>query len=360
MDDVGVNEYMILKGLESQVTVTNGVYSGLDVLTTVPGNILQYHVTGLMSGKYIFKVEAGDKAGNWSSDGPAASVTIEQGEKPWFVKFNDIHVTTEAGVYPNLPSVVEAVYSDGAVIELEVSWDPIDEDDYAKAGTFTVEGTVEGISRKAVAVITVYQIVDAEAPTWPSGSALTAVETEDGIELSWNEAVDNIKVTGYRIYQDSELIMTVPSDVLTAEIHGLTPGTYNFKVEAEDEAGNLSTDGPSTIVTIKDSSRKPFIITPIGELDRNGGITTTVVISPDPEAETHSGTEAVVFQLMNGDTPVSIIALEKDITNSEQISAFFNVDPTVESYRVEVFVFDRFTSSTSDSPIILADKVTIN
>lgn len=360
MDDVGVNEYMILKGLDSQVTVSDGVYKGLDVLATVPGNILQYNVTGLMPGKYIFKVEAGDKAGNWSSDGPAASITVDQGEKPWFVKFNDIHVATEEGVYPNLPSVVEAVYSDGTVVELEVSWDPIDEADYAKAGTFTVEGTVEGISRKAVAVITVYQVVDTEAPTWPSGSSLTAVETGDGIELSWNEAVDNNKVTGYRIYQDSELIVTVPDNVLTTKISGLIPGTYIFKVEAGDKAGNWSTDGPSTTVTIKDSSRKPFIITPVGNLDRNGGIKATVIVSLDPEAEPHAGTEAVVFQLMNGDTPVSIIALEKDITNSEQISAFFNVDPTIGSYRVEVFVFDRFTSSTSDSPVIIAEKIAIN
>lgn len=360
VDDTYVNEYRIFKGLDSQVTVTNGVYSGLDVLATVPGNVLQYHVTGLMPGMYIFKVEAGDKAGNWSSDGPAASITVDQGEKPWFVKFNDIHVATEEGVYPNLPSVVEAVYSDGTVVELEVSWDPIDEADYAKAGTFTVEGTVEGISRKAVAVITVYQVVDTEAPTWPSGSSLTAVETGDGIELSWNEAVDNNKVTGYRIYQDSELIVTVPDNVLTTKISGLIPGTYIFKVEAGDKAGNWSTDGPSTTVTIKDSSRKPFIITPVGNLDRNGGIKATVIVSLDPEAEPHAGTEAVVFQLMNGDTPVSIIALEKDITNSEQISAFFNVDPTIGSYRVEVFVFDRFTSSTSDSPVIIAEKIAIN
>jgi len=361
VDDTSVSEYMILKGLESQVTVTDGVYSGLDVLATVPGNVTQYHVSGLTPGKYIFKVEAGDEAGNWSNNGPVAAVTVEKGEKPWFVKFNEVYVETEVGIPPVLPTVVEAVYSDGSVIELEVTWDPIDESDYAKAGTFTVEGTVEGISRKAVAIVTVMEVVkDLEAPVWPDGSTLTAEITENGVKLSWNAAVDNVEVTAYKIFKDSVLVKTTPGDVLSAEIGNLEPGTYVFSVEAEDEAGNVSTGGPSVTVTIKDSSRKPFTITPLGGLDKNGGIRAKIAVSPDPEAEGHPGTEAIVFQLMNGETPVSIIAVEKDITYREEISAFFNVDPTAGNYRVEVFVFDRFTSSTSDSPVILAEKITID
>lgn len=436
-DDFGVVNYKILKGIDSQVTVTDGVYSGLEVLTVLPGYIHQYHVTGLMPNSYIFKVEARDEAGNWSNDGPSAAINIEQGEKPWFVKFNDINVTTEEGVYPELPSVVEAVYSDGFTIELEVVWDVIDEADYAKAGTFTVEGTVEGISKNAIATITVYSVKDIETPKWPSGSILEIDETEEGLELSWTKAEDNVGVVGYKIYMNENLIKTTDGDVLSTIIDGLEPGTYNFTVQAGDEAGNWTNDGPSNTITIEeeiifdrfeevtietevgtapelpeqieaiysDGSRqqkavtwdsiapelyekagsftvegtvegiaekavvtvnvietteiKPFIIVPEGELDRNGGIKATVTVVLDPEAALHEGTEAIVFQLMNGDTPVSIIALEKDITTSEKISAFFNVDPSIESYRVEVFVFDKFTSSTSDSPVILAEKVTI-
>jgi len=178
--------------------------------------------------------------------------------EPRFIRFEDIYVETEAGIPPALPDKVEAVFSDGSKVDLDVTWDPIDEASYAVPGTFTVEGTVEGISSKAVATVTV-------------------------------------------------------------------------------------------------KSARPFVIVPSGNLERSEGIKATVNIVLNPEAE-HSGTEAVVFQLMNGETPVSIIALEKDITSNEQVSAFFSVDPSIESYRVEVFVFDEFNNNTSSSPVILAEK----
>ncbi len=52
------------------------IYQGGNLLTTVSGTTATYAVTGLNAGvQYTFKVEAGDAAGNWSSDGPSATVT---------------------------------------------------------------------------------------------------------------------------------------------------------------------------------------------------------------------------------------------------------------------------------------------
>jgi len=184
--------------------------------------------------------------------------------KPSFIKFDDINVKTEEGILPVLPGVVEAIYSDGSREYFDVSWEPIDETDYAEPGTFTVEGTVESISTKAIATI--------------------------------------------------------------------------------------------TVISKETASERPFVIKPVGDLIRDEGIKATVRIELEEE---HLGTEAVVFQLMNGNIPVSIIALEKDIQAGEQISALFSVDPSVESYRVEVFVFDEFNNSTSSSPVALAEKKTI-
>lgn len=109
-----------------------------------------------------------------------------------------------------------------------------------------------------------------------------------------------------------------------------------------------------------ESEDKPFIITPVGGLVKEGGIKATVNVSLNPESEEHSGTEVVVFQLMNGDTPVSIIALEKDIKETEQMTAFFNVDPEAGDYTVEVYVFDRFDNRSDIAPVILADGIIIN
>ena len=66
-----------------------------------------------------------------TKDGPAAMGTTEHGEEPSFVGYNDIHVYTEVGQYPDLPTVVEAVYSDSTVIEMNVLWDAISPEAYA-------------------------------------------------------------------------------------------------------------------------------------------------------------------------------------------------------------------------------------
>ena len=53
-------------------------------------------------------------------------------------------VSTDAGVAPVLPATVQVTYSDGSVKTESVSWAPIDEASYHNAGTFDVEGTVNG------------------------------------------------------------------------------------------------------------------------------------------------------------------------------------------------------------------------
>jgi len=125
--------------------------------------------------------------------------------------------------------------------------------------------------------------------------------------------------------------------------------------ETDDSWRNGSNWGVITLLP----KPKAFTITPVGGLVKEGGIKATVRVSPNLAVGDHSGTEAVVFQLMNGDTPVSIIALEKDITTTEQLTAYFNVDPEAGDYTVEVYVFDRFDNSNQSAPVILADGIIV-
>ena len=93
---------------------------------------------------------------------------------------------------------------------------------------------------------------------------------------------------------------------------------------------------------------EPKSFTVNGTIDKTKGIVATVSITPTVDVEDHAGNEAVVFQLMKGTTPVSIMALEKDITSEESLKAYFSVeDPDNAEYRVEVFVFDKFNSDDS-------------
>lgn len=79
---------------------------------------------------------------------------------------------------------------------------------------------------------------DTEAPTPPS-NLVTSTITSTSVDLSWSAAIDNIGVTGYDVYQGTNLLTTVTNTNYT--IAGLSPDTsYSFSVRAKDGAGNVS------------------------------------------------------------------------------------------------------------------------
>lgn len=79
---------------------------------------------------------------------------------------------------------------------------------------------------------------DAEAPTVPTGLTATAVSTT-GIDLSWTASTDNLGVTGYRVYRDSQLLTTTASTSYSDT--GRTANTqYTYAVAACDAVSNES------------------------------------------------------------------------------------------------------------------------
>ncbi|WP_426450801.1 fibronectin type III domain-containing protein [Paenibacillus sp. S-38] len=88
---------------------------------------------------------------------------------------------------------------------------------------------------------------DITAPTAPASLTSTAV-TAGSVTLSWSAASDNVKVTGYDIYQGSTKVASVPDTSYT--VTGLAPNTaYSFTVKARDAAGNASPASKSLSVT---------------------------------------------------------------------------------------------------------------
>lgn len=95
-------------------------------------------------------------------------------------------------------------------------------------------------------------VPDTDAPLW-SGNGWVSGRSQDknSIVLNWDLAKDNYRVKGYRIYLDNELIDEVEHPVSSDGnplpfqgyylASGLKPNTsYNFSIEAYDEAGNVS------------------------------------------------------------------------------------------------------------------------
>ncbi|MER5863137.1 discoidin domain-containing protein [Kitasatospora sp. NPDC002040] len=87
---------------------------------------------------------------------------------------------------------------------------------------------------------------DTQAPTAPVN--LTYGQPEPGkIRLSWGAATDNVKVTGYDVYADGQLLAGVAGDVLTWTDTRPATETVTYTVRAKDAAGNQS--NPSAPVT---------------------------------------------------------------------------------------------------------------
>ncbi|MEH7493544.1 fibronectin type III domain-containing protein [Neobacillus niacini] len=93
-----------------------------------------------------------------------------------------------------------------------------------------------------------------QKPQWSETATVKAQTSSDGksVTLTWDEATDNIAVSGYTIHLDGEKVgsnyTTTPNSSYT--IKGLSPAReYTFKVEASDATGNRTSDGPE--VTIK-------------------------------------------------------------------------------------------------------------
>lgn len=99
------------------------------------------------------------------------------------------------------------------------------------------------------------------------------------------------------------------------------------------------------------SKTQPFTISsPV--VDFSKGTKATVTVTPK---KGHSGKETVVFQLMNGKTPVSQAAVETDIKSKETFTAHFTSNDT--SFWVQVFVVDDYNGKTSNFGANLATPV---
>ncbi|TEB14841.1 Chitinase A1 precursor [Pelotomaculum sp. FP] len=296
-DNTGVNGYK--------------VYQDGTELATVDGNILTYSVTGLTAGtQYTFTVQAGDAAGNWSSDGPAATVSTLSppvGTAPVLTAGNasggagdviQIPVTltssgevaglqfdlsydhtqlvyqqTSAGSLASGFTVITNPVGDNLrVIIYNGSNTPVPSGSgtvaqlqfQVAAGVQAGQTSALGLSGvilsdaqgQSIAVTVnngqfgVPQPADTMEPTWPSGSTLTAGNiTQTGLTLTWTVATDNVGVTGFKVYQEGTEVAAVDGNTLTYNVAGLTAGAqYTFTVQAGDAAGNWSTDGPSVTV----------------------------------------------------------------------------------------------------------------
>jgi chitodextrinase len=127
------------------------------------------------------------------------------------------------------------------------------QDDGLSSGT-TYSYSVQAIdaagntSPQSTAVFVTAPVIDTVAPSTPTGLVATAVSNAQ-INMSWSASTDNVAVTGYRVFRNGALLVSL-GNVSTYQDTSLNAGTtYAYTVEAFDAAGNMSAQSAQASAT---------------------------------------------------------------------------------------------------------------
>jgi chitodextrinase len=90
-------------------------------------------------------------------------------------------------------------------------------------------------------------VTDTQAPTVPTNLQATAISSSQ-INLSWTASIDNVGVTGYKVFRNGVQIATTSNTNYSDT--GLSPlTTYSYTVSAFDAAGNVSAQSAQASAT---------------------------------------------------------------------------------------------------------------
>gem|GEM_PF-665145 len=127
-------------------------------------------------------------------------------------------------------------------------------------------------------------IADLTAPSVPSIRTYGVVEVKKA-SLAWDAPLDNVGVTGYRIFRDNaQIAQTASRSYVDA---GVTDGNaYSYFLKAHDAAGNVSASSAAVTVTIPDVT-SPAAPTSLAAQARAREILVTWAASPERDVATY-------------------------------------------------------------------------
>ena len=129
-----------------------------------------------------------------------------------------MNAATQVGVAPTLPKTAHLTMVDGTTKNVDVVWNEVKAESYAKSGKFTVKGTAQDDSRMPVeVVVTVGEDVvkgEAEAKSDAANIALNGGETDVRTSLTLPAAGTNGSTIAWK--SDSDLLTTADKDGVKA------------------------------------------------------------------------------------------------------------------------------------------------
>ncbi|WP_276310680.1 Ig-like domain-containing protein [Bifidobacterium sp. SO1] len=181
--------------------VTADAYVNRDV-TSLPSRVTVNLSGGGKTTEYVDwgTVKPYDKPGDYTVEGNVSGLDLKAKATIHVVKvdsFETAKVDTIKTMAPSLPYIVVAKLSDGTKANLHVTWAAVDAAQYAKTGSFTVEGTVDETDLKAKAEVTVRDFKALE-----SVFVTTAVNVAPDMPYSVNITLDDGSVQSYGVQWD--------------------------------------------------------------------------------------------------------------------------------------------------------------
>ena len=227
-----------------------------DLIATAAGTSFTDNSVDLET-EYHYSVCAVDAVGNASSPAELTVATLGDAEPPTA----PANLTGTPGYFSiqlvwdpsgdNLGVADYQVWRDGTLIATVAS--PGYTDNNLGLGTqytYTVIALDAVGNESDPATLTVSTLADTESPTTPAG--LSATPGLVSVQLSWNEATDNIDVTGYELSRNGTVIATIPG--LSYTDNDLSPATsYAYEVRALDGSGNASAPAAISTATLADT-----------------------------------------------------------------------------------------------------------
>jgi subtilisin family serine protease/chitodextrinase len=331
-DNVGVSQY--------------DIYRDNVFLSSVSGIETTYEDNGLSVGVYTYTVQAIDGAGNLSAMSFPVTESLADTIPPTdptnlsvvVINNQDIALSWNASS-DNVGVDYYDIYRDNIFIAQVTGTSHTDFNLPGGNYAYTVQamdgaGNLSGFSNTASATIL---DIDSNPPSKPVINYVFMMNNTDA-QIGWSESTDNIGVTNYQIYRDSNLIGTVDGSTLSYIDPGLSMGTYTYEVRALDAAGNESDFSDPYVINVSSDTIAPSTPTNIQFTITGSDIS----LSWDPSTD---NVAVLGYQIFRDGAPIG-----------NAMSTTFT-DPNMQSgtYEYTVVAWDQSGNASPPSPPVTVD-----
>jgi chitodextrinase len=138
-------------------------------------------------------------------------------------------------------------------------------------------------AQSTAAIVTTPAAPDTVAPSTPTGLVATAVSASR-INLNWSASTDNLAVTGYRVFRNGALLLSLGNVTAYQDSSLIAGTTYTYTVRALDAAGNVSGQSAAASATTSAGIDTTPPTTPTG-LTANAVSPTQINLSWSPSTD---------------------------------------------------------------------------